>query len=243
MANSVINYIILSIFAVAPSIIWLLYFIKKDLHPEPRHEILRIFFYGALATFPAIIIELGINKAGTTLHTYLPSFIAVIPIYAAIALTEETLKYLVVKDKSLKNPECNEPVDIMIYMMSSAMGFAAVENILVLSSYTLQDVFVISVVRFVGATLLHALASGLVGYYVAISFFKLSSKKMIVFWGLIIASALHAVFNFSIMAIEEDSRYIILGAILILLLAEVVAICLRKLNKINKLDSFGNKRV
>ena len=34
---------ILLIFALTPSLIWLFYFLKKDPHPEPKREIVKIF--------------------------------------------------------------------------------------------------------------------------------------------------------------------------------------------------------
>ena len=51
------NYFILIIFALAPSLIWLLFFLKKDAHPESKRMILKIFFYGILIALPAIFIE------------------------------------------------------------------------------------------------------------------------------------------------------------------------------------------
>ncbi len=45
---------------ILPSIIWLLYYLKKDTHPEPRLMILKIFFWGMLSALPAIFIEKGI---------------------------------------------------------------------------------------------------------------------------------------------------------------------------------------
>ena len=50
-------YIILGIL---PSLIWLAFYLKKDVHPEPKSEVLKIFFYGALVTIPAFFLEKGL---------------------------------------------------------------------------------------------------------------------------------------------------------------------------------------
>ncbi len=52
-------YPIYVFFGLAPSIIWLLFFLRKDHHPESNSMVLRIFFWGMLATIPAALIELG----------------------------------------------------------------------------------------------------------------------------------------------------------------------------------------
>ncbi len=89
----------------------------------------------------------------------------------------------------------DEPVDAMIYMVASALGFAAVENILVNFSGTitgdisLEIIIGTMILRFVGATLLHSLSSAAVGYYWA-------KRKIII--GLMGATKLHALFNYFI---------------------------------------------
>ncbi len=47
------NYPIYIFFGLAPSFIWLLFFLRKDAHPESNPMILKIFFYGMLAAFPS----------------------------------------------------------------------------------------------------------------------------------------------------------------------------------------------
>ena len=45
---------------------------------------------------------------------------------------EEVAKYLIIKIRILRDPEFDEPIDAMIYMIIAGLGFAALENILVL---------------------------------------------------------------------------------------------------------------
>ncbi len=52
------NVLTIIALAFAPGIFWLWYFYKKDkLEPEPRDLVAKTFFFGILATIPAIILE------------------------------------------------------------------------------------------------------------------------------------------------------------------------------------------
>src|SRR3989344_6579571 len=141
------NYPIYIFFGLAPSVIWLLFFLRKDNHPESNSMILKVFFFGMLAALPAALIELGFAAALQPLK--LPLFITeIIYIFFGISLIEELFKYLVVKKKVIKNSECDEQTDIMLYMIISALGFAALENLLILlplaSPFQFFETFVIS---------------------------------------------------------------------------------------------------
>lgn len=219
------SYFLLLIFAVSPSIIWLLFFLRKDAHPESNQEIIKIFFYGILAALPAVLIEMGIfaelNKFKPFLSQHLSSLILIstLNICLGAAFVEEILKYLVVKEKVLSSPEFDEPTDAMLYMIIAALGFAAFENILILlplsSTFLIKEALTLSVLRFIGATFLHGLCSGLVGYFLALSFFETKKRTKLIFLGLGIAILLHALYNFSIITLEGNTRFIIPVIILI----------------------------
>ena len=59
------NYLFYIIFALAPSVIWLLFFLRKDSHPESNRMILTVFLLGILAAIPAALIETGFLKKET----------------------------------------------------------------------------------------------------------------------------------------------------------------------------------
>jgi RsiW-degrading membrane proteinase PrsW (M82 family) len=88
-------------------------------------------------------------------------------------------------------------------MIIAALGLAAAENLLFL--YLLEpDPLRFATMRFIGATILHALCSALVGYYIALSFFNLKNKLKLILKGLLMAILLHGLFNFSIIKISES---------------------------------------
>lgn len=203
------NYPIhLIIIAFVPGLIWLFYFLRKDTHPEPKRMILKIFFFGMLSAFPAVLIEYVIQKITpdnffpvSTWQCYAFTFLTVV---FGVALIEELSKYFMVKITVLGSSELDEPVDVILYMIIAALGFATIENVFIFLSpeiflYPFQDTIVLAGFRFISATFLHALCSGTIGFFVALSFCEVKNKKALLILGIFIAVLLHGLYNFSIM--------------------------------------------
>lgn len=209
MANP-INYLVYIILGLAPSLAWLSFYLRKDIHPEPKRKVLEIFFWGMVAAISAAGVEILILSILTDLSLS-TDFVQILYIFLGIALAEELLKYLVVKFRVFRSPEFDEPIDSMVYMIIAALGFAGLENILLFFSENLQflETLLISGLRFVGATFLHALCSGLLGFFLALYFCEGKKKKIIPLSGLGLAVLLHGAYNFSIMRIEGNSKFII----------------------------------
>lgn len=233
------SYPIYIFFGLAPSVIWLLFFLRKDSHPESNSTILKVFFWGMLAAIPTALIELGIAEELQKFNLP-PAFARLIYIFVGIALVEEIFKYLVVNKKILRNPEFDEPIDIMLYMIISALGFAALENLLILfplsHPFQFLETFAVSSFRFVGATFLHALSSGLLGYFLAISFFEPKNRTKLFFKGLLAATFLHGLYNLSIMEIGSGFKF----AIPIVVLIGLVIVISLSFKKVERMKSICN---
>lgn len=193
------------VFAFLPGFAWLVFYLQEDLHPEPKKLIALTFLMGAasaiFALFVEITFDLSLEKLKLGNPPSLPS-VAIISLLF-VALVEEISKFAGAYFSIHKNKNFDEPVDAMIYTMVAALGFATVENLGVLTGEAgkqtalLRDIFETTSLRFVGATLLHALTSSVVGYWWAISIRKFKAKKFLL-WGLLLATTLHALFNFLI---------------------------------------------
>jgi len=232
------SYPLYILFGVLPSVIWLLFYLRKDVHPEPKSEVIKIFFWGMLIAIPAVFLEMGIfqafGKIGEFFH-WSQFLIAIFNIFIGVALIEEVLKYLVVREGILKNPEFDEPIDLVLYMIIAALGFAALENILILfrlgPAFLFSQALEISALRFLGATFLHALCSGTLGFFLAISFFETSKRRQFFSLGLGISIVLHGFYNFSILKIEGPFQFLI--PIMILVgLAAFLSFGFKKLKKL-----------
>lgn len=260
--NFDLNIILYIIFGVLPSLIWLFYFLKKDIHPEPNYMIIKVFLWGCLITIPVLFIQLGFTKIINIFSSEDIGRLIIRPIsdlssqnfwivgaywFLVIGFSEELFKYLVVRLRVVGRPELDEPLDAMLYLIIAALGFTAIENIFyilapvgkftfdVLISRTLQ----LSFIRFVGGTFLHALCSGIVGYMLAISLCKTKNKWLYTFIGLLMATVLHGLFDFSIMGLEGDMKIIIPITILITL-AVLTSIGFEKLKGLKGLCSIKN---
>ena len=180
-----------------PSFVWLYFFIREDeRHPEPKRLILYAFIAGGLSTFfvvgPQALLQSVFPKFGLEIYSPVSLFI--------LGGIEELFKFLAVYVVIAWRRDFDEPVDAMIYMIVAALGFAAVENLA--SVFKISDAILggptevdIASLRFVGATLLHVLASAIVGYYWGLSMVHHGKLGISIIEGIGVATLLHAVFN------------------------------------------------
>jgi RsiW-degrading membrane proteinase PrsW (M82 family) len=225
------------ILALLPSLIWLAFYLRKDKHPEPSGMIIKIFLFGALVVPIAALLEQGFYFGLEKLNLIQKIALLVI----GFALIEEILKFLVVKFGVLKSPAFDEPVDAMIYLIIGALGFAAAENIYLLTQIYPAEMPIASALefiaaRFLGATFLHTLASAILGYFLAASLLITSNIRKLFIWvGLLTATCLHSLFNYiiilnsqSIINTLERNFYLL---ILLVVMAIIVSIMFKKINK------------
>ncbi|MGC9611068.1 MAG: PrsW family glutamic-type intramembrane protease [Minisyncoccia bacterium] len=204
---AITNFILITLFAFIPSIVWLIFFLKEDLHPEPKRLIVFVFCAGALASIPALVLQLVFQKF---VAQPLDAFLLLI---LGIAIIEEIFKFFAAY-LSVKNEAAfNEPVDAMIYAIAAALGFATIENLFVIGDkmyyLTLGNImasFSVLGFRFIGATLLHGLTSALAGYYWALGR-KFGKNKRFISLGLAAASAVHFFFNFAVYKFENTNLF------------------------------------
>jgi protease PrsW len=230
------TYFLLLLFALAPSFIWLAFYLRKDSHPEPNGMIIKIFLAGMLVTIPAIYAETFFEGFLSSLQLSETVFLFIY-FFLGIAFVEELLKFLVVYIGVLKSSVLDEPLDIMLYMVISALGFAAFENTLLLfrliEIYPLSDIFLVNGIRFVQAILLHALVSGLVGYFLARSVSHKKNRFLLFSVGFAIAVALHAMFNLYIFKVGDQGLLALaLPVIPLLLLAVFISFAFRQLKRL-----------
>lgn len=209
-------------FGLIPSFTWLIFYLKEDLHPEPKKLIWETFFTGAVVTLVVLKCQILLNNWLTAQGIAQYSAISLL----GLAAIEEVFKfgaaYLVI---SHHRKEFDEPIDAMIYMVVAALGFAAVENVAAAINTPNLAMETIAL-RFVGATLLHTLASGTIGYFWAKSVIL---RQRGFFWaGLGLAIVLHTVFNYLIIVFEP----VVIPTIFLILFALGVLYDFEKLKRV-----------
>jgi RsiW-degrading membrane proteinase PrsW (M82 family) len=184
--------------AVVPGIIWLLFFLRKDNLPEPKKQIIKVFVCGAIVAIPIALVELMLLTDLSALAMSDKTYYIIKGLFV-IGLTEEVFKYIAVNFSILRSSHIDEPIDIPMYMIIGALGFATAENVLFFCTQEflmLNDPIILSFTRFIGATLLHALSSGTIGLFLVLAFHNLKFRHLLVTIGFTIAIVIHAFFNF-----------------------------------------------
>ncbi|MBP9760412.1 MAG: PrsW family intramembrane metalloprotease [Candidatus Pacebacteria bacterium] len=227
---------------ILPSLLWLWFFLKEDsARPEPRWLIMASFLSGMLAVLLALPVEMLVkcvasgtwpsHALSTPLVTinYCRDLADVQPVFLWAA-TEELLKYLVAIVIVLWRRAVDEPVDAMIYLITVALGFAALETgLFLMGPLGRGDItggILTGNLRFMGAALIHTLSSAVVGFAIAITFFRAYWIQFLsLCTGLILAIMLHALFNHHIIASGGGNVAIVffsvwLGIIILFLLFE-----------------------
>jgi len=116
---------------------------------------------------------------------------------------EELLKFFLTYGICLRRKVNDEPIDASIYMLTAALGFAAVETTLFLTGPLakgdIMDTIIAGNFRSIGPMLIHLISSAILGLFIGLAFYKSRIKKFLyVLLGLIIAIILHSLFNFFI---------------------------------------------
>lgn len=173
-----------------PGIIWLFFFLQEDARrPEPKRLIISTFLLGGAVTFLVLPLQIFVKHVllaggvpdANPFHLFL------------LAALEELLKFAVVFFWAVRRKEFDEPIDAMVYMVVAALGFATVENIA--TAIRAVNGMELLTLRFIGATLLHSLSSGIVGYYWARGIIACKQMQYLVI-GLVFAITFHTIFNY-----------------------------------------------
>jgi RsiW-degrading membrane proteinase PrsW (M82 family) len=179
---------------IIPALFWLWFWLKEDKEkPEPKGILAICFILGMIS----VIFVLPIQKF-IQINIHSPQLQIIF--WASV---EEIIKFLAVIIVLYKTAYINKPIDWPIFLITTALGFAALENMLFLikpiSVGQTTVGFLTGNLRFLGSTLLHAVSSGIIGIAAGLSFYVGGFKKKLnLLTGFMLAIALHSVFNFFI---------------------------------------------
>ena len=205
---------------IIPGAIWLLlFFVFFRRHTSSSlNKLFLVFGAGALATVPALLIEVGVESlflvgaASFTLSALGAIFV--------VAPVEEIVKFVLLRFGILRRFTQTKVLDPILFGMAIGLGFATVENILLVFQ---EANFTFLVLRALTATLLHAGATGIVGFYIGLARKDPARGRTFAVQGVFIATLFHAAYNF-IMTLQETSAILLallllVGMFLFLLLA------------------------
>jgi protease PrsW len=206
------------IIGLLPGLTWLWFYMKEDGKPEPVAAVIRAFIAGSAAAFAALGVQLLVrgevygDNVGLNTSDYAFVF----------AFIEELAKFVAAYVAVRFTKAFDEPMDAILYPIIAALGFASVENVAV--AYTLiaggsiGGAFEVMTLRFVGATLVHSVASGTLGYFWGRYLLK-ANRGYGALIGLAAATALHGTFNILILSFGNTTYTFafLVGAVLLVL--------------------------
>lgn len=228
---------------MVPAFIWLLFWLREDAkHPEPKKLIALAFIAGMAAVPVTLPLERAVIKYvldGQSVESVLGSsaFVAIsaILLWAAI---EECLKFIVSYIAVLRKKEVDEPTDPAIYLITAALGFAAVENTLFILNPILAGNALIGLVtgnmRFLGASLLHVISAAVIGLSMGLAFYKSRRwRKLYTVFGILSAIMLHIIFNFFILISASGSRGPVIAFTFVWVTVVMVLLCFEKIRRVH----------
>lgn len=200
---------------VIPTFLWLWFWLSEDhRHPEPKTMLIASFLVGALA----VVITLPPQEAVHTLANNQTSF----HFFLINSGIEEIIKFGLVFLFIALTPFVDEPIDYAIYLITGALGFAALENTLYLidpvrSVFSDSSLRIMSL-RFLGSTLLHATMAAILGLSLGLTWHKKKPHRLLAFFlALFLVTTLHAAFNFFI--ITGTDSYVLLSLVVLWVVA------------------------
>ncbi len=206
--------------AIAPSIALVWYFYKQDIEkPEPKRMVTRIFILGIFFTIPAIILEVLFDKicgliiGDTILYDFIKAFIIA-------AFIEESIKLFVVNRFAYHHVHFDEVMDGIVYTIMASLGFACLENII----YAVECGLTIACVRAVTAVPMHALASGMMGYFIGKAKFAetKTDENSLILKGLWYAVLIHGIYDFFIFASPRIGDAFALGVFPLIIITFII---------------------
>ncbi len=219
MTNSIVTFESIAyafLGGVLPAVLWLLFWLREDANrPEPKGRIIETFVAGMIS----VLVVLYLQRE----WFYFPYY-GVFP-FLVWGTLEELVKLGSAYSTALRSKDDNEPIDPLIYMITAALGFVALENTLFILNPLINEGLILAeqsvpiavntgATRFLGASLLHILSSGAIGVALSLAFYKNRGKKILYgFIGLLVAMAIHTTFNSFVYNYFDTYSLVIFGSV------------------------------
>lgn len=207
------------LWGLVPPILLMMYMYKLDqIEKEPVGLVLKTFIFGMISVIPAIILELGL---GFVLDMVYPGYTKgtvynLIYYFLVVGFSEEFSKRLLANISVWNSREFNYHFDAIIYYATSALGFAALENIMYMTQFGAE----IAISRLIPV---HVVCGIFMGYFMGWA--KTAelrgqtalckrSKRI----GLLVPILIHGTWDFCLTTESDAATYFVLVMIIVLTL-------------------------
>lgn len=180
--------------AVFPALLFVCYYYKQDKNSsEPKGLVMTVFILGIFSSFAVSLLENLVSQA-SVIFQWSPFFYNFFEAFIVAGLCEEYIKLLIVINYVYRKPIFNEVMDGIVYTIVASLGFACMENVL----YVMGDTWHTAIARGFTAVPLHAVCSGMMGYYIGRAKFAATrqEEKFLIYKGLWQAVMIHGLYDF-----------------------------------------------
>ncbi len=257
--HAILSIVYAFLAALLPSMVWLYFWTREDIkNPEPKIMIAIAFIGGIVAVFISLFLEkmvFNIDPKVIFSNAFLNPILDLLKFIAShknieldkaaliiisAPVIEELSKFIFAYTLVLRSKADDEPIDPMIYMIITALGFSAIENMLFLIDPIVKNNLIFGIqtgnMRFIGATLLHTISSATIGIVMGLDFFdKKLHKILMAILAIILAIVIHSVFNYFMLG-NIRSTFIALEFIWVAVI--IVLLAFEKIKK-EKLEKIG----
>lgn len=218
--------LLLVVISLLPAIGWVWFFYRHDRYEsEPWALMVRTFLLGMAAVIPAIVLERPFEAWFNDPPNVLARLFAV---FVVVGLGEELCKFLAVYLAVWRSRHLNEVMDGIVYAVTAALGFAAVENLL----YTITFGFQVAPVRALVASLAHASFSGIMGFHLGWARLYAAHPGRSLAMGLALAAGLHGLYDYLLVS------GIATPLVAVVLLVGIYSYLSRKIQEAHQLSPF-----
>jgi len=184
------NLLALLAIATAPGVAIGVYIYLKDKHErEPVGLLVRAFLFGAISVVITLLISLPVNAVISINEQDLSQ--QAVHAFLIVALVEEFSKFIFVRGVLYHNANFNEPFDGIVYSVMVGMGFATLENIMLV----IQGGFSVGILRMFTAVPAHAGFAVLMGYFLGKAKFE-HRKGYYSLYALGVATVFHGAYDY-----------------------------------------------
>ena len=182
--------------AAAPSVLLIYYFYYQTKKNEPKGLIFKISALGIIYTLPIYLLEGVVGQLNAyfdvslMLYYFFEAFIVA-------GLCEEYIKFRIVMKYVYHTKYFTSMTDGIVYTVVASLGFACMENIL----YVVSGTWVTALARGFTAVPMHAVSSGIMGYFLGQAKITQDEKKKrhLINQGLWQAILIHGLYDFCIL--------------------------------------------
>lgn len=225
--------------ALLPGVLIIIYIFKRDkVEKEPVPLIVKMIILGAVSCAPAAFLE-GIMDGILPQFSYGSLPYAVTTAFFSAGLIEECCKFAFLKVGIWRNREFDYRFDGIVYGVSTAIGFACLENVL----YVMDGGISVAVTRAFLAVPLHAFCGVFMGAFFGAAKYHYtrgnrSRASALQVQGVVTAIIVHGIYDTFAMWNSQFSTALLLGFTVIVYIAGIKTI--NRLEKDDYMMSFYN---